>query len=69
MAAAEAKREDRIDAVVIVTPTASHYEIARVFLKAGFNVICDKPLCLSLAEARELKSLADRGQGNLLPDA
>jgi hypothetical protein len=27
MAAAEAKREDRIDAVVIVTPTASHYEI------------------------------------------
>jgi predicted dehydrogenase len=32
MAAAEAKREDRIDAVVIVTPTASHYEIAKVFL-------------------------------------
>ena len=62
MAGAEAKREDRIDAVVIVTPTASHYEIVKVFLKAGINVICDKPLCLSLAEARELKSLVDRGQ-------
>jgi predicted dehydrogenase len=61
MAAAEAKRKDRIDAVVIVTPTASHYEIAKVFLEAGINVICDKPLCLSLAEARELKSLADKG--------
>jgi predicted dehydrogenase len=61
MAAAEAKREDRIDAVVIVTPTASHYEIAKVFLEAGINVICDKPLCLSLAEARELKSMADKG--------
>jgi predicted dehydrogenase len=61
MAAAEAKREDRIDAVVIVTPTAGHYEIAKVFLEAGINVICDKPLCLSLAEARELKSLAEKG--------
>jgi predicted dehydrogenase len=61
MAAAETKREDRIDAVVIVTPTASHYEIAKMFLEAGINVICDKPLCLSLAEARELKSLADQG--------
>src|SRR5260370_41720516 len=62
MAGAEAKREDRIDAVVIVTPTASHYEIAKVFLEAGINVICDKPLCLSLSEARELKSLVDSGQ-------
>src|SRR5258708_5233719 len=62
MAGAEAKREDRIDAVIIVTPTASHYEIVKVFLKAGINVICDKPLCLSLAEARELKSLVDSGQ-------
>jgi predicted dehydrogenase len=61
MAAVEAKREDRIDAVVIVTPTASHYEIAKVFLEAGINVICDKPLCLSLAQARELKSVADKG--------
>jgi predicted dehydrogenase len=61
MASAEAKRKDRIDAVVIVTPTASHYEIAKVFLETGFNVICDKPLCLSLAEARELKNLADKG--------
>ncbi|HEX7195177.1 MAG TPA: Gfo/Idh/MocA family oxidoreductase [Chthoniobacterales bacterium] len=61
MATAEAKREDRIDAVVIVTPTASHYEIAKVFLEAGINVICDKPLCLSLAQARELKSLAEKG--------
>jgi predicted dehydrogenase len=60
MAAAEAKREDRIDAVVIVTPTASHYEIVKVFLEASINIICDKPLCLSLAQARELKSLAEK---------
>ena len=61
MAAAEPKREDRIDAVVIVTPTDSHYAIAKAFLQAGINVICDKPLCLTLAEGRELKALADQG--------
>ena len=62
MAEAESRRKDnRIDAVVIVTQTASHYEIARKFLEAGINVICDKPLCLKLAEAKELTNLVDRG--------
>jgi predicted dehydrogenase len=62
MAEAESRRKDnRIDAVVIVTQTASHYEIARKFLATGINVICDKPLCLKLAEAKELKNLVDRG--------
>jgi predicted dehydrogenase len=61
MAAAEPKRKDRIDAVVIVTPTDSHYAIAKAFLQAGINVICDKPLCLTVAEGRELKALADQG--------
>src|ERR1700737_2695145 len=62
MADAEAKREDnRIDAVVIVTQTASHFEIARKFLEAGINVICDKPLCLKLAEAKELEALVHKG--------
>jgi predicted dehydrogenase len=62
MAEAESRRKDgRIDAVVIVTETASHFEIARKFLEAGINVICDKPLCLKLAEAKELKRLVDKG--------
>src|SRR6516162_962758 len=62
MAEAESKRKDnRIDAVVIVTQTASHYEIARRFLETGINVICDKPLCLTLAEAKELKVLVEKG--------
>jgi predicted dehydrogenase len=62
MAEAESRRkEGRIDAVVIVTDTASHYQIARKFLETGINVICDKPLCLKLAEAKELKTLVDKG--------
>jgi predicted dehydrogenase len=60
MAEAESRRgNDRIDAVVIVTRTDSHYEIAKRFLESGIHVICDKPLCLSLAEAKELMRLAD----------
>jgi predicted dehydrogenase len=52
MADAESKREEsRVDAVSIVTRTDSHYEIAKKFLETGINVICDKPLCLALAEA------------------
>lgn len=60
MAAAESKREDKIDAVCVVTPTDHHYEVAKTFLEAGIHVICDKPLCVSLSEAKELLSLADK---------
>jgi predicted dehydrogenase len=59
MADVESKREsDRIDVAVIVTRTDSHFEIAKKFLQSGIQVICDKPLCLSLAQAKELKRLA-----------
>jgi predicted dehydrogenase len=60
MAEVESKREsDKIDVVVIVTRTDSHFEIAKKFLQSGIQVICDKPLCLSLTEAKELKRLAE----------
>ena len=60
MAEVESKREsDRIDVAVIVTRTDSHFEIAKKFLQSGIQVICDKPLCLSLIEAKELKRLAE----------
>ena len=48
---------ERIDFVCIATPNADHFDAARTFLKAGFNVICDKPVTCRLAEAQELKSL------------
>ena len=62
MAAREPEREDGVDAVAIVTPTDSHYKIAKKLLEAGLNVICDKPLCLSVVEARELQALAEKGE-------
>ncbi|MEO6873130.1 MAG: Gfo/Idh/MocA family oxidoreductase [Chthoniobacterales bacterium] len=59
MAAAEAALppEEQIDLVTIVTPNATHVPIAKAFLQAGFHVVCDKPLGVSLAEAVELREI------------
>lgn len=54
MARAEAARDDGIDIVSIVTPNHLHAPIARCFLEAGIDVICDKPMTRSLAEALDL---------------
>jgi predicted dehydrogenase len=54
MASAEAARPDGIEAVVIVTPNHMHAPVARAFLDAGIDVICDKPLSATLAEAEDL---------------
>jgi len=62
MAQAEAAREDGIEAVVIVTPNHMHAPVARTFLEAGINVICDKPVTTTSADALALQALAqERG--------
>jgi len=48
---------ERIDFVAIVTPNHEHCPAARAALLGGFPVMCDKPLALNLAEARELRAL------------
>ena len=58
MAEAEAKRDDGIDFVVIVTPNGNHYPAAKAFLARGVHVVCDKPLTFEVAEAEELAALA-----------
>lgn len=58
MAASEAKRADRIDAVSIVTPNSTHHAIAREFLLAGIPVICDKPMTTTLRHAHDLADVA-----------
>lgn len=58
MADAESKREDGIDFVSIVTPTDTHYAIAKCFLEHGIHVVCDKPICLTLDEGLELQAIA-----------
>lgn len=62
MARAEAKRpaHERLDFVVIVTPNHQHFPPAKLFLEAGFNVVCDKPVTLNLAEAKKLQAVVRR---------
>src|ERR1700680_3282448 len=50
MIAAELKlpADKRIDFASIATPNHTHYEIARAFAQAGFNVLCDKPMTFDL---------------------
>lgn len=49
------------DAVSIVTPTTTHYEIASACLRAGKDVFIEKPITENLEEARELIREADAG--------
>jgi predicted dehydrogenase len=60
MAKAEAKRKDGIEVVAIVTPNHAHSGPVIAFLQAGIHVICDKPLALSLAEARKIEKVAEK---------
>ncbi|HBN57569.1 MAG TPA: oxidoreductase [Lachnospiraceae bacterium] len=64
MAAAEASKSDGIDFVSIVTPTDTHYAIAKCFLEHGIHVVCDKPVTTTLEECRKLQRLA--GEKGLL---
>ena len=58
MAKAEAAREDGIDFVSVVTPNNMHYPVCKAFLEAGINVVCEKPLCFTVAQAEELCRLS-----------
>src|SRR6476659_2147499 len=54
----EAKRADGIQAVSIATPNNTHFAICKAALEGGLHVVCEKPLCFTVAEARELELLA-----------
>ncbi|MDR1613856.1 MAG: Gfo/Idh/MocA family oxidoreductase [Planctomycetota bacterium] len=56
-----AKPEDeRIDIVSIVTPNHMHFAPAKMALGFGFNVVMDKPMTITSAEARELKAVVNK---------
>jgi len=48
-----------IDAIVIATPTATHFEVVRSALLAGKDVLCEKPLALRASECERLAALAE----------
>lgn len=48
---------ERMDFVAIVTPNHMHFSPAIMALKNGFHVVCDKPMTLTIDEAKELEEL------------
>ncbi|MCB9208813.1 MAG: Gfo/Idh/MocA family oxidoreductase [Ignavibacteriales bacterium] len=52
-------KKDRIDFVSITTPNNWHFPMARDFLKAGFHVMCEKPMTITVDEALELQKLVE----------
>src|ERR1700735_883784 len=59
-AAWEALLADKeIDAVHILTPNYLHYPMAKAALEAGKHVLCEKPLTMTYAEAKDLTELAE----------
>ena len=55
-----AAERGKVDFVVVCTTNETHYEIARAALEAGFDVLCEKPLSLTVPEAEELGRVARR---------
>jgi len=48
----------QVDAVIICTPPILHHTIARHFLERGVHVLCEKPLTIASADARDLVRLS-----------
>jgi predicted dehydrogenase len=60
---AESARADGADVVAIMTPNDSHFPYAMAALDHGFDVICDKPMTNTLAEAQTLhRKVQDSGR-------
>ncbi|MCC5964784.1 MAG: Gfo/Idh/MocA family oxidoreductase [Natronohydrobacter sp.] len=54
----ERERADRVDLVTVATPNATHFEITKAFLEAGFHVLCEKPMTMSVEEGEEIVKIA-----------
>lgn len=60
MLAGERAREDGAEVVAIVTPNHMHHAPAKAALEAGFDVICDKPLALTVEQGEDLVATVAR---------
>lgn len=58
---------DAVDHVDVATPTPTHFPLAMRALGAGKDVVIEKPLARTSAEARELMVMAERSGRQLYP--
>jgi predicted dehydrogenase len=64
MLAGEKAREDRVDLVTVATPNSTHFEITKSFLESGFNVLCEKPMTMTVEEGEAIVEIAKK-TGNI----
>ncbi|MEL6463770.1 MAG: Gfo/Idh/MocA family oxidoreductase [Pseudomonadota bacterium] len=60
----EQERDDKIDLVTVATPNSTHFEITKAFLEAGFHVLCEKPMTMTVEEGQEIVEIAQK-TGNI----
>jgi predicted dehydrogenase len=60
MLAGERNRPDKLDLVTVATPNSTHYEITKAFLEAGINVLCEKPMTVTVEEAEDIVVSAEK---------
>jgi predicted dehydrogenase len=60
MLAGEKGKSDRLDLVTVATPNSTHYTITKAFLEAGINVLCEKPMTVTVQEAEDIVVTARR---------
>jgi predicted dehydrogenase len=54
----ETVKNENVDLVCITTPPATHFEMTLAAIAAGKHVLCEKPMAMSVAEAREMTERA-----------
>jgi predicted dehydrogenase len=52
--------QNKIDAASVTVPTIDHLKVARQLMEAGVDVLIEKPIAVSVAEADELIAVAQR---------
>jgi len=61
----QALEDKSVDAVVIVTPTKFHEEIAVAAANAGKHILCEKPMAMNVAECQNMIDAAERNNVNM----
>lgn len=60
----EKGRDNPVDLVTVATPNATHFEITKAFLEGGFNVLCEKPMTMTVEEGEEIVKIS-RASGKI----
>ena len=64
----DALSHKKFELVVLATPTSTHYSLAKFILNRSFNLLVEKPLCLTVKDHSHLNSLAKKNKVKLFID-